>query len=408
MNEAVSPTALQTYFDDLLRRRKDDIIERGTDWIVQASVDLKGSRPRSETRALVSMEFEAYRDELLHRDAGKRDAFIEHVTALRAASEFRISTLLRGFLSFKRGIEELLPSESLSPGFELAVRQALDRLYCETIFVMADVYASKLHDALRNTQKELMHREKMAALGGLVAGIAHEINTPMGIAVTAGSLLHDKTREVVQAFGKGELKRSTLTGFLTDSEQATALLLSNLNRAAELVHSFKQVAVDQSHDVRRRVRLGQYLSEILVSLGPLYKRTAHTIELRVVSEIEDEVFAGALAQIVSNLVHNAIQHAFSDEKPGRLDITLRKTDKAEAEIVFADNGKGMTAQERSRIFEPFFTTRRAQGGSGLGMHIVSNLTTERLGGTIAVQSEPGQGTQITLRFPIRSRLAEGK
>ncbi len=394
---------LQAYLSELLKRRREDIIERGTDWIVESSVDLKGRRPRSETRTLVEMEFDAYHDELLHGDTKRRDAFIDHVTSLRASSEFRISTLLRGFLSFKRGIEELLPSESLSPDFELQVRSALEQLYCDTIFVMADVYASKLHEVLRSTQKELMHREKMAALGGLVAGVAHEINTPMGIAVTAGSLLHDRTREVVQAFGKGELKRSTLTGFLTDSQQASALLLTNLNRAAELVQSFKQVAVDQSHDVRRRVRLGQYLGEILVSLGPLYKRTPHRIELHVAEELEDEVFAGAIAQIVSNLVQNAIQHAFSADKPGRLDITLNKTARGEAELVFADDGRGMTTEERLRIFEPFFTTRRGQGGSGLGMHIVHNLTTELLSGTISVQSQPGQGTQITLRFPLRAQ-----
>lgn len=392
---------LQTYLEDLLSRRKEEIIERGTDWIMDASMDLKGRRPREETRTLVTMEFAAYHDELLFGDSTKRDSFIEHVTSLRAPSEFRISTLLRGFLSFQRGVEEVLPSESLQPSFELLVRQALERLYCETIFVMADVYASKLHAVLRNTQKELMHREKMAALGGLVAGVAHEINTPMGIAVTAGSLLHDRTREVEQAFGKGELKRSTLTGFLTDSRQAADLLLTNLHRAAELVQSFKQVAVDQSHDARRRVRLGQYLGEILVSLGPLYKRTPHAIELHVVEELEDEVFAGAIAQIVSNLVQNAIQHAFSADKPGRLDITLRKTERGDAELLFADNGRGMTPEERDRIFEPFFTTRRGQGGSGLGMHIVHNLTTELLGGTISVQSQPGHGAQFTLRFPFR-------
>jgi signal transduction histidine kinase len=240
----------------------------------------------------------------------------------------------------------------------------------------------------------------MAALGGLVAGVAHEINTPMGIAVTAGSLLHDRTREVVHSFGKGELKRSTLTGFLNDSQQAAELLLSNLHRAAALVQSFKQVAVDQSHDVRRRVRLGQYLAEILVSLGPLYKRTPHRIELHVVEELEDEVFAGAIAQIVSNLVQNAIQHAFSANAPGQMDITLAKTSHGEAELVFSDNGRGMTAEERDRIFEPFFTTRRGQGGSGLGMHIVHNLTTELLRGSIFVQSQLGQGTRITLRFPL--------
>jgi signal transduction histidine kinase len=388
------------YLERLLSVRREDIIDRGTDWIIGTATDLKGRRPRAETRVLVAMEFDAYRDELLLRDSRKRDAFIEHVTTLRATSEFRISTLLRGFLGFKRGIEEVLPSENIDLSLMIEIRAVLDELYCDTAFLMADVYASKLLAVLRTTQQELMHREKMAALGGLVAGVAHEINTPMGIAVTAGSLLHDRVRDVEQSFAKGELKRSTLMGFLSDASQAAQLLLTNLHRAADLVQSFKQVAVDQSHDVRRRVRLGQYLGEVLTSLGPLYKRTPHVVRLVVVDEMEEQVHAGAIAQIVGNLVQNAMQHAFVGERPGCLDITLRRRKNGDAEILFADNGRGMGEEERARIFEPFFTTRRGQGGSGLGMHIVHNLTTELLRGSISVQSTPGEGTQITLSFPI--------
>ena len=215
---------------------------------------------------------------------------------------------------------------------------------------MADVYASKLLAVLRTTQQELMHKEKMAALGGLVAGVAHEINTPMGIAVTAGSLLHDRVRDLDQSFQKGEMKRSTLISFLSNARQAAELTLTNLHRAADLVHSFKQVAVDQSHGLRRRVRFGHYLSEVLMSLAPLYKRTHHTVNLHIAEEIEGDVHAGAIAQILGNLIQNAITHAFVEDKPGQISLTLRRLSSTDLELVISDNGRGMTTEERARIF----------------------------------------------------------
>lgn len=391
---------VRSFLEEFLTTHREEIIDRGTDWIIDSAVDLRGRRPRSETRLLVEQEFGAYRDDLLLGDPSKRDAFIEFVTSFRAAAEFKISTLLRGFLGFKRGIEEVLRSQSIEPTLVIEIRSILDKLYADTAFLMADVYASKLLAVLRTTQQELMHKEKMAALGGLVAGVAHEINTPMGIAVTAGSLLHDRVRDLDQSFQKGEMKRSTLISFLSDARQAAELTLTNLQRAADLVHSFKQVAVDQSHGLRRRVRFGHYLSEVLMSLAPLYKRTHHTVNLHVAEEIEGDVHAGAIAQILGNLIQNAITHAFVEDKPGQIDLTLRRLSSTDLELVISDNGRGMTTEERARIFEPFFTTRRGQGGSGLGMHIVHNLVTELLKGTISVQSHPGVGTQITLRFPI--------
>ena len=173
----------------------------------------------------------------------------------------------------------------------------------------------------------------------------------------------------------------------------------NLQRAADLVQSFKQVAVDQSHGLRRRVRFGHYLSEVLMSLAPLYKRTHHTVNLHIAEEIEGDVHAGAIAQILGNLIQNAITHAFVEDKPGQISLTLRRLSSTDLELVISDNGRGMTTEERARIFEPFFTTRRGQGGSGLGMHIVHNLVTELLKGTISVQSQPGAVSYTHLEDP---------
>ncbi len=391
---------LRAFLERLLADRREAILDAGTDWIVGASTDLRGRRPRAETRALVVQEFDAYRDLLLDADPARRDAFIDFVTTYRASFEFKISTLLRGFLGFRRGVEVVLAADGVPPARALAVHAVLDRLYEDTAFLMADVYVDKLQAILRQTQQELMHREKMAALGGLVAGVAHEINTPMGIAVTAASLLGARVDDLARAFAAGELRRSALAAFIADARQAADLGLTNLHRAAELVQSFKQVAVDQSHDERRRVRLGIYLQEILTSLAPLYKRSEHRVELLVDDPIDAEVHAGAIAQIVGNLVQNALTHAFTPERPGRLTIRLRRHGDTHAELLVADDGRGMSDDERARVFEPFFTTRRGQGGSGLGMHIVHNLVTELLRGAVAVESRPGAGTIVTVRFPL--------
>ena len=391
---------LRAYLERLLAERRDPIIDAGTDWIIGTADDLRGRRPRAETRALVAQEFDAYRDLLLRGDPARRDAFIEHVTTYRASAEFKISTLLRGFLGFKRGVEAVLAAEATGPALALAVRDHLDRLYCDTAFLMADVYVDKLNAVLRRTEHELMRREKMAALGGLVAGVAHEINTPLGIAVTAASLLDARVRELDRAFQAGDLRRSALAAFVDDARQAADLTLTNLGRAAELVQSFKQVAVDQSHDQRRRVHLGPYLHEVLASLAPLYKRGDHRVELVVDDPIDAETYPGAIAQIAANLVQNALQHAFPEGRPGCLEIRLRRLDDGRAELTFADDGRGMSDDERARAFEPFYTTRRGQGGSGLGLPIVHNLVTDLLRGEITLESGPGRGSTFTLRLPV--------
>lgn len=389
---------------ELLEEDREAVIDAGTDWIIRRSPDLQGKRPRDETLMLVQREFDAYRDLIVDGDPTRRDAFIEFTTTFRASSEFRISTLLRGFLCFKRGVEVVMQARSLSAELSLEIVGTLDELYCEASSRMVDVYADKLLAVLEQTQAQLMQREKMAALGGLVAGVAHEINTPMGVAVTAASLLHDNVQKLGRDFERGQLRKSSLATFLRDAREAADLTLGNLRRASELVTSFKKIAVDQSNTSRRSVSLGPYLREIVSSLGPLYKRSPHRLDLVIDDSIKAELDPGVLSQILTNLVQNALLHAFSDDSPGVMLLLLQRHGDDGAELAFSDNGRGLGEEAKRRLFEPFFTTCRGSGGSGLGMHIVHSLVTQALRGQITVDSALGEGTTLRVRFPLRPTL----
>jgi len=247
-------------------------------------------------------------------------------------------------------------------------------------------------------QHQMVESEKLAALGGLVAGMAHEINTPVGIAVTAASHLVDRTEELRGAWQAGSMKRSTLDHFIEGVEDAGRLILTNLERSNELVQSFKQVAVDQSSEARRTFTVQEYLEDILRSLRPSLKRAPHLIDVDCDPGLSITSYPGALAQVVTNLVMNSVVHAYDDGVSGRISLQATKQDGG-IRLRYSDDGRGIPDDIRQRIFDPFFTTRRTQGGSGLGLHIVYNLVTQRLGGTISVESAAGQGTQFTVDIP---------
>jgi signal transduction histidine kinase len=247
-------------------------------------------------------------------------------------------------------------------------------------------------------QHQMVESEKLAALGGLVAGMAHEINTPVGIAVTAASHLVDKTDELRAAWQAGSMKRSTLDRFIAGVEDAGRLILANLERSNELVQSFKQVAVDQSSEARRTFAVREYLEDILRSLRPSLKRTPHLVEITCDPGVTITSYPGALAQVVTNLVLNSVVHGYAEGVSGRIRLSASGRDGG-VRLVYADDGRGIADDVRQRIFEPFFTTRRSSGGSGLGLHIVYNLVTQQLGGTITVTSAPGEGTEFTVDIP---------
>ncbi len=252
---------------------------------------------------------------------------------------------------------------------------------------------------LQQTQAELIQSEKMASLGGLVAGIAHEVNTPIGITLTAATLLQEQARDFSKLVSGGVLRKSDIVKFIEKSTETSSFIVSNVMRASSLIQSFKQVAVDRSNDQRRRFNLAGYLNELLVSLRPRFKGTRHTARVECSPDIEIDSYAGALAQVIINLVMNALDHAFSGGAAGEITISIQEIQPENISLRVSDNGCGMSEEVAAKIFEPFFTTRRGQGGTGLGMHIVYNIVTQQLGGRIQVDSSPGTGSRFTLVFP---------
>ncbi|CAO3419773.1 ATP-binding protein [Azospirillum endophyticum] len=252
---------------------------------------------------------------------------------------------------------------------------------------------------LKDTQASLVQAEKMASLALLVAGLAHEINTPIGIAFGCATHLSGRTGMLAEAFQRGTMKRSELAAYVATAGESSRLIEQNLTRAAELIQSFKRVAVDQTSEERRRFDLLAYLEEVVTSLGPTLRKSPHRIAIACSPGIVMDSFPGALSQVVTNLVMNALTHAFPPDGRGHMVIDVDEVAEGEVEIRFADDGVGIAADNLPKLFEPFFTTRRGSGGSGLGLHIVFNLVTQSLGGRISVDSIPGDGTTFTLRIP---------
>lgn len=254
-------------------------------------------------------------------------------------------------------------------------------------------------EGLRRAQHQLVEQEKMAALGGLVAGVAHEINTPIGIGVTAASHLESCTRDFARRFAEGRLTRSELKAFSEVAGESADLILRNLHRADRLIKSFKQVAVDQSSESRRPIDLAEYIDEILTAWNPRLRRSRHRVLCEVPTGIRIETLPGAIYQVLSNLLQNSLVHGFADrDEGGTIRISAEVRD-GRLHLRYADDGVGMDETVRARVFEPFFTTRRGAGGSGLGLHIVYNLVTQALGGRITCESASGQGVLFRIDLP---------
>ncbi len=253
-------------------------------------------------------------------------------------------------------------------------------------------------DQLTRAQRQLVESEKLAALGGLVAGVAHEINTPLGVGVTAASHLQQETVRLSQAVAESRVTRADLDHFIEQAQMSSDLVLRNLDRASQLVRSFKQVAVDQSSEQRRVFRLREYLEEILLSLHPRIKKQRTEVVIQCDEDLVMDTYPGALYQIVVNLVINSLVHAFDESHPGRIEISARREGE-QVVIEYRDDGKGMSESVQRRVFEPFFTTRRGAGGSGLGLHIVYNLATQILGGSVSCDSTLGKGTLFRVVLP---------
>ena len=278
---------------------------------------------------------------------------------------------------------------------------------------------SKTEDELRNSkekaesallelnaaQQNLIDAERLAALGGLVAGVAHEVNNPIGISLTVASSFARRA-EMFEAElrSDGQLRRSQLEEFVRTSRDAAQQLVANLHRAGELIQSFKQVAVDRSHAERRQFGLSEATDQIIASLRPVLKKAAIVLSVDVPEGLVIDGYPGSYGQILTNLFLNAANHAFPDGSSGTISISARPRGSDDVEIIFADNGAGMTPDVQRQAFDPFFTTRRNEGGTGLGLHIVYNLVTQQLGGRMMLDSRLGQGTTFRIIMP---RTAKG-
>ena len=256
---------------------------------------------------------------------------------------------------------------------------------------------SLIHDQ----QGQLLENEKMAALGRMVAGVAHEINTPVGIGLTAASHFQERFEDLRRLYAGANMKKADLDGFLAEADESLRMIRGNLDRAAQLIQGFKGVAVDQSGEGRREFDLKAYLDEILLSLRPVLKRTPYEVAVACAPGEMVDSYPGALSHTITNLVMNSLNHGFDGAERGSIGIAAERVGD-EIRLVYRDDGIGMTPEVRNKLYEPFFTTKRGHGGSGLGMHVVYTAVTQTLGGRIACESSPGCGTTFTITFPVNN------
>jgi len=250
---------------------------------------------------------------------------------------------------------------------------------------------------LRDTQVQLIQSEKLAALGGLVAGVAHEINTPVGISVTAASSLVEETNKMADHYKSNRISRAEFKDYLNTTSQAAKLILSNMQRTATMVQSFKQVSVDQSTEQQRSFRLKEYSEDVIRSLYPRLKGKKIDIILDIDENLELNSYPGAYSQILTNLILNSLVHGFDGKDEGNIKLRAKR-DKKNMILEYTDDGRGIDPGLKDRIFEPFFTTDK-KVGTGLGMHIVYNLVTQKLNGSISCSGEMGKGIQFLIKLP---------
>jgi signal transduction histidine kinase len=250
---------------------------------------------------------------------------------------------------------------------------------------------------LKKAQERLLDAEKMAILGKLSAEISHEINTPIGVSITSTSYLSDLLNSLKNDVDNQKLTKRSLDDFTKNADQSLHLLFNNLNRASDLITSYKQVAVDQTSNKTRKINVAQYLNEIIQSLQPKLKKTKHTVNVNCVDNIDIYCHAGAISQIFTNLIINSIIHGFDGIENGMITISA-KLKGERLHLHYQDNGVGVPQNKLPQIFDPFYTTKSGTGGTGLGTHIINELVTDTLNGTIVAHSEVGQGLSYDIEF----------
>lgn len=305
----------------------------------------------------------------------------------------------------KGGIGSLIDAYSRSVREQRRLVKVSDRLQAQLAAVNQELGRRKAEaedalESLKAAQESLLQAEKLASLGALVGGVAHEINTPVGIALSCASHLADSTASMRKLFEADDISVDDFERFMDTVKDTTGLILSNCERAAELIRSFKQVAVDRTSSERRRFELGAYIRETLSSLGPHLRQAGHAVRIDCPDGIVMDSYPGALSQVLGNFVMNSLVHGYDQGVQGALSIRVERDGPHMVRLVYADDGKGIPEENLGRIFDPFFTTRRGSGGSGLGLHIVYNLVTGPLGGHVTAESPKGGGTVFTVAIPL--------
>ncbi len=283
----------------------------------------------------------------------------------------------------------------------LVIIAILVALLIVVLFVKNKKVTKKLKDTLdhlEGTQEQLVQAEKMASLGGLVAGVAHEINTPLSIAITSNSLVLDDTQEIKRRIEEQRLTKKRMTAHIEKTEQSLTMGEKALERVQILLTNFKQVAADQVVDEKREINITNYINEVLNTLSVELKKKNIDYQFHGQQSLVITTYPGALAQVLTNLVTNSIRHAFENYTSGSIIITVQEEENA-VKIIYQDNGNGMPKEVLTKIFEPFFTTKRGKGSTGLGMNIVYNIVNQKLKGTIKVTSELGEGSIFIVTLP---------
>ncbi|MET3137687.1 two-component system NtrC family sensor kinase [Undibacterium sp. GrIS 1.2] len=317
----------------------------------------------------------------------KREDELGHLALSLEATR---QALQRSFSELEVKNQQLL---EYSGTLESKVRQRTQEL--ETLNLTLETALNNVN----NAQNELARVERMAALGSMVAGVAHELNTPLGNCLLVASTLEEETKQLTRMMDAGAMRKSDLTRYANTANESTKLLLRGLQHAARLVGDFKQVAVDQSSAQRRQFGLLITLQELAALLNSSLRKTPFTLELDIPADIQLDSYPGPLGQVFTNLVNNAVNHGLDGLPEGRMYCTAHRQGD-HVLIVFEDNGKGIAPEVIKRVFEPFFTTKFGQGGSGLGLSITFNIVSNVLGGEIRVSSEPAKGARFEISIPL--------
>ena len=330
--------------------------------------------------------FEACRR--LKADAATRDVPVIFMTGLSDAKQ-----IVSGFSA--GGVDYITKP--------FQVEEVLARINTHIALRRANSELKLAYQTLARAQEDLIHQEKLAALGALVAGIAHELNTPIGNSLMVASTFEEQTGAMRQQFARGDnFRRSDLVHYLENAGTTTEILMRNLQRAADMVTNFKQVAVDQTSTQRRTFLLADVVAGNVLTLMPSIRRSPVQVMQEVPPELMMDSYPGPLGQVIANLINNAIMHGFEGRAEGKVELVAEYEKPNGVALHVRDNGNGISAAHRERIFDPFFTTKMGVGGSGLGLHIVHNIVTDILGGRIRVDSEEGRGTCFTLSLPLEA------